>query len=182
MIMKVSAINKAVSGMIEWVERTNAIYQEGSKSIKDYHLPHVALYFPDELLNKVHIVPIDQLPIPHLSLLGFKELTDFEQADSRAITLDQMYYIKPSCVEDEKIHFHELIHVLQWQILGKEKFLFIYGLSLLQFGYSENPLEVMARRYTDLCLLKKKKVNLVESIIVELNRISCDMIDQATTI
>lgn len=177
MTVNLEAIRTALPGMIEWIETTKSVYRKNSKPIRAFHLPHVALYFPDEFLSKVQIVQIDELPIPPLSLLGMKELADFEQADSRAITLDQMYFIKPSCANDEKIHFHELIHVLQWQILGKEKFLFIYGLGLLQFGYSESPLEVMARRYTELCLLQKKNVNLVEFITADLNRISCEMFD-----
>ena len=173
--MNLSTMKTALPGMIEWIETTKSVHRENSKPVSEFHLPHVALYFPDELLSKVQIVTTDQLPIPPLSLLGMTELADFEQADSRAITLDQMYFIKPSCANDELIHFHELIHVLQWQILGKEKFLLIYGLGLLQFGYSENPLEVMARRYTELCLLKKKNLILVESVTTDLDRISSEM-------
>ena len=175
--MNLSKMRTALPGMIEWIERTKSFYQKHSKAISEFHLSHIALYFPEEFLSKVRIVPIDHLPIPPLSLLGMTELVDFERADSRAITLDQMYFIKPSFTNDETIHFHELIHVLQWQILGKENFLFIYGLGLLQFGYDENPLEVMARRYTELCLLKKKNVGLVESITTDLNRISEEMAD-----
>ena len=173
--MDLSKMKTALPGMIEWIETTKSIHRENSKPISEFHLPHVALYFPDEFLRKVQIVPIDQLPIPPLSSLGMTDLADFENADSRAITLDQMYFIKPTAVNDEEIHFHELIHVLQWQILGKEKFLLIYGLGLLQFGYSENPLEVMARKYTELCLLKEKNLNLVESITTDLDKISSEM-------
>ena len=175
--MNLSAMRSALPGMIEWVERTKSIYQKNSKPISAFHLPHVAIYFPEKFLSRVQIVPTDQLPIPPLSSLGMNELADFEHADSRAITLDQMYFIKPSFTNDESIHFHELIHVLQWQILGMEKFLFIYGLGLLQFGYNKNPLEVMARKYTELCLVKKKNVNLVESITTELNNIPFEMSD-----
>ena len=177
MTMNLSKMRTALPGMIEWIEKTKSVNQKDSKAISEFHLPHVAIYFPNEFLSKVRIVPIDQLPIPPLSLLGMTELADFEHADSRAITLDQMYFIKPSFTKDELIHFHELIHVLQWQILGKEKFLFIYGLGLLQFGYNENPLEVMARKYTELCLMKKKNLILVESITTDLNRISYEMVD-----
>ena len=173
--MDLSAIKTLLPGMIEWVETTKSIHRENSKPISEFDLPHVALYFSDELLSKVQIVLIDQLPIPPLSSLGMTELADFENADSRAITLDRMYFIKPSFANDEEIHFHELIHVLQWQILGMEKFLLIYGLGLLQFGYSENPLEVMARKYTELCLLKEKNLNLVESITTDLDKISSEM-------
>jgi hypothetical protein len=34
--------------------------------------------------------------------------------------------------------------VLQWKYLGMDKFLFCYGLGLLEYGYRHSPLEVMA--------------------------------------
>ena len=62
--MNLAAIKTLLPGMIEWVETTKSIHQENSKPISEFHLPHVDLYFSEELLSKVQIVPIDQLPIP----------------------------------------------------------------------------------------------------------------------
>jgi hypothetical protein len=44
----------------------------------------------------------------------------------------------------EELHFHELIHVVQWSKLGIEQFLLTYGLGILQFGYERSPLEAIA--------------------------------------
>jgi hypothetical protein len=41
-------------------------------------------------------------------------------------------------------HFHELIHILQWRILGPERFLWLYADGLERFGYRNSPLEIMA--------------------------------------
>ena len=41
-------------------------------------------------------------------------------------------------------HFHELVHVVQWEHLGPEKFLLAYGAGLVRFGYERSPLEQMA--------------------------------------
>ena len=47
-------------------------------------------------------------------------------------------------VTEEAIHFHELIHVIQWRLLGPEDFLKSYANGLDEFGYENSPLEKMA--------------------------------------
>jgi len=42
------------------------------------------------------------------------------------------------------MHFHELIHVIQWRLLGPDRFLFAYANGLERFGYRQAPLEVVA--------------------------------------
>jgi len=46
----------------------------------------------------------------------------------------------------ESLHFHELVHVIQWRLLGPEKFLALYADGLERFGYRKSPLERMAFR------------------------------------
>ncbi len=45
---------------------------------------------------------------------------------------------------EEALHFHELIHVIQWRLLGPERFLVDYANGLDEFGYENSPLEKMA--------------------------------------
>jgi hypothetical protein len=45
---------------------------------------------------------------------------------------------------EEALHFHELIHVIQWRSLGPEGFLAAYANGLDEFGYENSPLEKMA--------------------------------------
>ena len=54
------------------------------------------------------------------------------------------YFIKRTVVGEEAIHFHELIHVIQWRLLGPEDFLAAYANGLDEFGYDNSPLEKMA--------------------------------------
>jgi hypothetical protein len=44
----------------------------------------------------------------------------------------------------EGVHFHELVHVVQWNALGAPDFLLTYGVGLAQFGYEASPLEAIA--------------------------------------
>jgi hypothetical protein len=56
---------------------------------------------------------------------------------------------------NETIHFHELIHVVQWRTLGPEQFLFIYANGLERFGYLNSPLEVMAFDAEAMCFVRE---------------------------
>jgi len=42
------------------------------------------------------------------------------------------------------LHFHELVHVVQWRLLCAERFLALYADGLEKHGYRDSPLEVMA--------------------------------------
>jgi hypothetical protein len=46
---------------------------------------------------------------------------------------------------DQVLHaFHELVHVIQWRLLGPDRFLLSYANGLECFGYPQSPLEAMA--------------------------------------
>jgi len=49
-----------------------------------------------------------------------------------------------------RVYFHELIHVVQWRLLGPEKFLALYAVGLETQGYRNSPLEVMAYNAEEL--------------------------------
>ena len=61
-----------------------------------------------------------------------------------AITFLDTYFIHPNAAADESVHFHELVHVIQWQTLGPKEFLLLYAAGLVELGHSESPLEKMA--------------------------------------
>jgi len=60
------------------------------------------------------------------------------------ITYLNTYFVRDDRARDESLHFHELVHVIQWRLLGPEKFLALYAVGLERFGYRKSPLEVMA--------------------------------------
>ena len=62
------------------------------------------------------------------------------------ITFRDMYFVHPSYAS-EAVHFHELIHVIQWRTLGVRPFLLTYALGIIQHGYAESPLEAIAFDY-----------------------------------
>ena len=60
------------------------------------------------------------------------------------ITYLDTFFVRANQASDESLHFHELVHVIQWRILGLEGFLTAYANGLERFGYRDSPLEAMA--------------------------------------
>jgi hypothetical protein len=69
--------------------------------------------------------------------------------DAAGITYLDTYYVRADHFHDVSVHFHELVHVVQWRLLGPEKFLALYADGLERFGYRNSPLEAMAYNLHD---------------------------------
>jgi hypothetical protein len=95
-------------------------------------------------LASAKVVLVDKLPIPPLSSWGLTRFGDFERGNFGGITYLNTFFIVRDEQRNEAIHFHELIHVVQWRILGPEQFLRSYADGLERVGYKDSPLEVMA--------------------------------------
>jgi hypothetical protein len=59
--------------------------------------------------------------------MGLERFSDFERMDAEGITYLDTYFVLAERAADESLHFHELVHVVQWRILGPEKFLRVRG-------------------------------------------------------
>ena len=96
------------------------------------------------MLARAKVVLVDRVPTPPLSSIGLSRFADFENMDASGITYLDTYFIRRHEAGRESLHFHELVHVIQWQVLGAEKFLTLYAEGLDKHGYRNSPLEVMA--------------------------------------
>ena len=76
--------------------------------------------------------------------MGLGRFETFERGNFHGVTYIDRYFIKRTVVTEEALHFHELIHVIQWRLLGPEGFLRAYANGLEEFGYENSPLEKMA--------------------------------------
>jgi len=59
------------------------------------------------------------------------------------ITFKDTVFLRQGCTS-EALHFHELVHVVQWARLGVDSFVLAYGFGLVRFEYENSPLEQMA--------------------------------------
>ena len=102
------------------------------------------LYFSRDQIGAAKFVLVNRVPLPPLSSIGVSRFKEFERGDFDAITYLDKYFLKQRLVQNESLHFHELIHVVQWRLLGAEFFLAMYAAGLEKFGYRNSPLERMA--------------------------------------
>lgn len=109
--------------------------------------------FPLDLLKKAKVVVVTgKVPFPPLSRMGLPELEQMENMSMDGITYVDTFFIN-HLRQTESLHFHELVHVVQWERLGVDNFLLAYGVGLMQSGdlyqtfediYLNSPLEQMA--------------------------------------
>jgi len=79
--------------------------------------------------------------------MGLPQFAQFEQTPFAGITYKNTYFIRREHSRNETVHFHELVHVIQWDRLGVETFLLTYAKGLIEYGYDNSPLEVMAYQH-----------------------------------
>jgi hypothetical protein len=127
-----------------WIEKTLAFYEENAQPVTSMHFVRLPLYFDHRLLETVKFVAVDRVPRPPLAAMGLSRFAAFVQGDVDWITYEDRYFIRPAVMTEEPLHFHELIHVIQWRLLGPAGFLAAYANGLDKFGYENNPLEKMA--------------------------------------
>ncbi len=127
-----------------WIQNTLAAYAGAAQTVASRGFSRLPRCFTAKTLASAKVVLVDRLPVPPLSAMGLTQFADIERGNFNGITYLNTFFLKHSQSENEAIHFHELIYVIQWRILGPERFLFSYANGLERFGYRESPLEAMA--------------------------------------
>jgi hypothetical protein len=128
----------------DWIERTLAAHRAEARPVASYRFQRLPRFYSPIFLETAFVVIVPRLPVVPLKSLGLPELEAFEKAEHAAITYRNTYFMLEAGSLDESLHFHELVHVIQWQQLGVDGFLTAYATGLVQNGYRDNPLEVMA--------------------------------------
>jgi hypothetical protein len=130
--------------VLAWIQQTKADQERSAKTVASIGFKQLPLYFTGELLATTKVVLVSRVPIPPLSSMGLQRFWEFEHGDYAGVTYLDTIFVKCSRITNEELYFHELIHVVQWQSLGPERFLALYADGLERFGYHDSPLEKMA--------------------------------------
>jgi len=133
----------------QWVNELLAHYAPEMKAFDQFKFRRIPNYFNQDHLVHVRVVSVDEVPaMPVYSKWGIESLKDFELKNkgkwAGEAYLDTIF-IKNSCIEDEGLFFHELVHTIQYKLLGLEHFLLAYGFECATQEYPNGPLELMAR-------------------------------------
>lgn len=130
--------------LLAWIQQTLAAHAALAEPVANRNFPRLPQYFSRGLLASAKVVAIDRLPVPPLSRLGLTQFADWESAEYGGITYLDTFFVTPGERANESLYFHELVHVVQWSLLGPERFIATYAAGLEQFDYRDSPLEAMA--------------------------------------
>lgn len=154
-----------------WIEATMAAHAKNARPVAAYGFLRLPEFYPPELLARTKVVAVASVPVPPLSALGLSEFADFERGDYDGITFKDTYFIRTSQGTNESLHFHELVHAVQWAHLGVEQFLLAYAAGVAACGYRNSPLEVMAFDLQNYFERKERPVDVVAVIRSELDKL-----------
>lgn len=130
--------------LLEWIRTTLTANEHAAQSVASHGFSRLPLYFAENTLASTKVVLVDPLPMPPLSSMGLTRFAEFERGDFDGITYIDTIFLKPAQSNNENMYFHELVHVIQWRLLGPHRFLLSYANGLECFGYRQSPLEAMA--------------------------------------
>ena len=140
----IERLSQYLPALEDWITGLLNSHKGRALFVKGFAFQRIPRFYSPQILETSKVVLVDKIPLPPLSDLGLTEFKNFESGDYAGITYLDTYFLKKGFEGSESLHFHELVHVLQWQILGLQKFLLLYGQGMLQYGYRESPLERMA--------------------------------------
>ena len=147
----------------QWIDQTLLDFSDKKVSC-NFHLSDFNGFYPLEFLSASSFVVVNEIPKPNFPELRQAGLGDFIDMDVDAITYKDTYFIKRGKEDNLVLHFHELVHVLQWKYLGAYGFINRYIGEIQNFGYDNAPLEKMAYGLQDLYLSKSEAFNIPDYV------------------
>jgi len=129
--------------IIGWIKQLLTDHAANAHSVASLGFNRLPLYFQPDVLASAKVVYVTQVPAPPLTALGLTQFSDFEHLNAGGITYLDTFFSRHEMRADEALHFHELVHVLQWQFLGPKRFVAAYADGLERIDYRQSPLEVM---------------------------------------
>lgn len=127
-----------------WIKMTLAHHAAAARPIASFGFGRLPLYYGETILTSAKVVVVPKVPVPPLSTMALSRFSELEEMNAGGITYLDTYFVRADHSHSESLHFHELVHVIQWGMLGPERFLALYADGMERCGYRNSPLEVMA--------------------------------------
>jgi hypothetical protein len=137
-------LQQALPDVRRWINHYVETHAHLAVPVAELDFSRLSHYFDQTCLKNSKSVKVDRVQVPPLSKMGLPYFTDFEETSFIGITYMDTFFLAPPAHNCESTHFHELIHVIQWDVLGPDLFLMVYAAGLLAHGYENSPLERMA--------------------------------------
>jgi hypothetical protein len=132
-----------------WIEELKQSWSEYTDYVDLGQLEGLAPYFSKSLLRSTRAISVDCCPDVPYEFFGLEGVRLPRGPELGGLACADSYFIKASLAAWQPTHFHELIHVIQWKILGPDAYLGLSLLGLTSQGYRVSPLEKMAYSLQD---------------------------------
>ena len=149
----------------QWIDEFLNDHAKQARAVSTLGFKQLSACFPQELLQRAKVVTVPLVPFPPVDRFGLPELAPVQQMSFVGITFKDTFFLQQG-QSSESLHFHELVHVVQWERLGVDNFLLAYGVGLILSGYEQSPLEQMAyslQRSFDNGRLPPELVSVIET-------------------
>ena len=166
-----------VSEVRSWIADTLADYKTQMEPIAKVRFKRLKEYYPRTLLERIQRVIVDRCPVPPLEWTGISQLGEIEAWDIKGIPWANTIFIRRDLANWEAIHFHELVHIIQWEHLGAERYLTAWAIGTITLGYRENPLEEMAFRHQARFEEDGKPFDIVSEVSKEISNLPESVFD-----
>lgn len=130
-----------------WIDEYLEAHAALAVPVKDLGFRRLPQYYSQSRLSASKAVKVDRVQVPPLSKMGVTYFTHFEETLFDGITYMDTFFLAPRAHNDEPTYFHELVHVVQWEVLGPDSFLILYAIGLQAHGYENSPLERIAYEF-----------------------------------
>ena len=143
--MQVNEILARLPAVQNWIDELLELSRPLAVPVSELEFKRLRDFYSTRSLQRARCVITNRIPVPPLTALGLPGFEDFEHGSPLGITYKDLYFVQAGSFGDESLHFHEIVHTIQWNHLGSEKFLAEYALGYLRAGcYENNPLEQIA--------------------------------------
>jgi hypothetical protein len=139
-----SRVKPLLPRLLAWIEGYISDHTDAARPVRELPFHRLGACFSARTLEAARVIIGSPIEKPPMRRFGLDEFAELERMPIAGITYKQHYFIDAAREHDESLHFHELVHVLQWQTAGAEDFILTYAAGLYAFGYRMSPLEVMA--------------------------------------
>jgi len=144
----VDAFYSTLPSLTNWINTVLEVSKNQAVPVLSLEFPRLNNLLPNDLLARTKVVLVPgQVPIPSFADMGLPNVGNISNQHLSGVTYKDTFFINESLRYAEGLYFHELVHAIQWEHLGEADFLLTYGATLYQYGYENNPFELMAYKY-----------------------------------
>ena len=137
----------------KWIKEQRLVFRPRGRSLTPQAMEQFSPFFEDRLLQKVRLLTVPALENPgfleaYRPILAEKAIPLLDFSEMAGITFDDTILVVERFLgaDSSPVIFHELVHAVQYDLLGPDKFveLYITGWINQGFNYAAIPLEMDA--------------------------------------